>query len=342
MLARTCRAWRDDVEFFGLASAGVAGSRKLRARAFVNTVERVRWATANGLTLDARVAALAARRGKLDVLKYLQTAGCALDARAVAAAARGGHLDVIEWAIERGCATDARACAQAARGGHLDLLKTLRAKTNFPWDASTPSAAARGGRRDVVRWLDEQKCPRDEKAVCAMAARSGNVELVKWVISRYEWDVWTPGLAARGGHVEILRLVWATKPDCFNDVVSMCAAKGGHWRVMDWISNHRRHAIQMWSHRVFEGWIAPYAAEHGRAFFDKTVESCGGPVNLVYLNGLKCAISAVATGNVDLLLRINELAHRKNPVSLYYDIATGAERRNITMEDLNPLRKQHP
>lgn len=69
-----------------------------------------------------RIAREAAKHGRLDMLRWLRKRRlCALsDARLGAIAAGAGHIDVLVWLYKHGCAWDSRACAAAAakRGQH--------------------------------------------------------------------------------------------------------------------------------------------------------------------------------------------------------------------------------
>ena len=71
---------------------------------------------------------LAAREGRLRVLRYLRSEGHAWNHRTCAAAARGGHLECLVYARENGCPWDEFTCMAAAEGGHLAVSYThLRA-----------------------------------------------------------------------------------------------------------------------------------------------------------------------------------------------------------------------
>jgi hypothetical protein len=80
-----------------------------------------------------------------------------------ALAARGGHLEVLRWLWETDYEwDDPWTCACAAAGGHLNVLKWLReAPRNFHWDARTVEEASEGGHDDVLQWALAHGCPTD-------------------------------------------------------------------------------------------------------------------------------------------------------------------------------------
>ena len=104
MLSRADRACRASVEASGLSLAGVE-SKPFLGEAFTATVERLRWARANG---------------------------CPWDESTCAAVAEGGHLAVLKWTRENGCPWDDRTCTHAALRGHLEVLRWARGK-GCPW-----------------------------------------------------------------------------------------------------------------------------------------------------------------------------------------------------------------
>jgi hypothetical protein len=126
MLKRVSRGARKSVEDAEYAARVDVHRARLKAKACVDAVERLRWAAANGCPLnDAGLCALVARRGCLEALKWAREQGCPWDASTPAAAARGGHLEVLKWANEQGCPMNDKVFKQAAKGGHLDVIKYL-------------------------------------------------------------------------------------------------------------------------------------------------------------------------------------------------------------------------
>ena len=78
-----------------------------------------------------------------------------------ALAARGGHLEVLKWLLEPAQIfdwDDEWTCAKAAEGGQLEVLKWLRAN-GCQWDARTVEEATAAGHDDVLQWALANGCP---------------------------------------------------------------------------------------------------------------------------------------------------------------------------------------
>ena len=110
---------------------------------------------------DRRDAALAAKLGRLTVLKNLLQRGKLKKVVVCESAAEGGHLETLKWARENDCPWDERTCAFAAKGGHLEVLKWAR-ESGCPWDGLTCTVAAKGGHLEVLKWLRANDCPWSE------------------------------------------------------------------------------------------------------------------------------------------------------------------------------------
>ena len=137
ILSRVDHACRTCVGASGLlvASAGCR-SKPFIVEAFTATVERLRWARANGCPWNEQTCAEVAKGGHVEVLKWARENGCPWDALTCVYAAMGGRLEVLKWARESGCPWDARTCAYAAGGGELEVLKWAR-ENGCPWDEYT-------------------------------------------------------------------------------------------------------------------------------------------------------------------------------------------------------------
>jgi hypothetical protein len=84
-------------------------------------------------------------------------------------AAKFGKLEVLKWARENGCEWSWRTCSEAAENGHLDVLKWTQ-ENGCGWDFETCSAAARSGHLEVLQWAHENGCNWSERT-CEEAAR---------------------------------------------------------------------------------------------------------------------------------------------------------------------------
>ena len=123
---------------------------------------------------DRRDAALAAKLGRLTVLKNLLQRGKLKKVVVCESAAEGGHLKILKWAHENGCPWDENTCANAAEHGHLDVLKYAY-ENDCPAGGETCACAAEGGHFEILKWLTENGCRWDEDT-CANAAEAGHLE----------------------------------------------------------------------------------------------------------------------------------------------------------------------
>ena len=99
--------------------------------------------------------------GNLKLLKKLHTRGVFFSNERIAAmAARGGHLDCLRYLHEQGCPWDKYTCSEAARGGHLDCLKYAH-EQGCPWDDGVIAGAASLQHLDCLNYAMESRCPFD-------------------------------------------------------------------------------------------------------------------------------------------------------------------------------------
>ncbi len=213
----------------------------------------------------ARSMLIAAKRGNLNMMKWLHAKGCPWG-NACANAAEGGHLAVLQWARANGCKWDEYTgymaasrghlevlqwvlangdplygygqyeqkytCEGAAEGGHLEILQLAR-NYGCPWNANTCRMAASGGHLEVLQWAHANGCPWDAET-CSAAARGGHLEVLQWARANgCPWSEQTCLAAAGGGHLETLQ--WARANGCpWNAGTCSCAAVGGHLAVLQW------------------------------------------------------------------------------------------------------------
>ena len=82
---------------------------------------------------------VAARKGRLEALKWLADEGHRCDEVTCVSAAKGGHLEVLKWLKEIGCALNDGVCSVAAGEGHLEVLKWAREQQGCKWDLQSCS-----------------------------------------------------------------------------------------------------------------------------------------------------------------------------------------------------------
>ncbi|KAL6076959.1 Ankyrin repeat domain-containing protein [Balamuthia mandrillaris] len=240
--ARTCRRW--------FSSCPEELRYRLSARGACSSLALLQWALGNGYSLQHNTIAAAARKGQLEVVRWLHEE-------------RGR-----EWAED--------ICAEAARHGHLEVLKWVR-EQGCPWNADVCLQAALNGRVEVLRWALEQGCPAGVwtfrgAAESAVAGEGLSLDLVDVRRSSREWGLedvamgtgaWVPLGQRRvrvcstqwgallscplqhcqtsrlcrvwfqGGHLEVLK--WARENGCpWDKTVFMMAAARGHLEVVKW------------------------------------------------------------------------------------------------------------
>jgi len=76
MLAQVAKPWLEVMAADNLPRAGKAGSVQLKVVDFVESVEMMQWAKANGCPWHLGTCAKVAIRGHLDVLKWARKHGC--------------------------------------------------------------------------------------------------------------------------------------------------------------------------------------------------------------------------------------------------------------------------
>ena len=178
--------------------------------------------------------AWAARRGHLEVLKWVRENGCPWDEKTCSWAAKGGHLATLKWARENGCPWDEETCANLAEGGHLETLKWAH-ENDCPWDDRTCANLAGGGHLEMLLWARENDCPWSEWT-CACAAWGGHFEILKWARENgCPWDKQTCEHAAGAGRLEILK--WARENGCPWDWHTRAWADF-YVDVLDWLDAH--------------------------------------------------------------------------------------------------------
>ncbi len=139
----------------------------------------------NHCNIDCDVWKLAARHGRLEVLKWMSTITLSWPIGLHANAARSGHLPTLQWAtqtIDPDRPLNPRVCAKAARSGQLRMLQWLRqTEPQPPWDEYTCAMAAKGGHLHVLQWARANGCPWDS-STCWNAAAEGHVHVLRWSI----------------------------------------------------------------------------------------------------------------------------------------------------------------
>jgi len=149
-----------------------------------STVECLKYVFENGVFLTPRVLTLAARTGRLEILKFAVENNCPREDRAICEAINNGHEDCFEYLKEQGfpfgeiyskCEDfkdgiqhrnllkkfinlgfhfGPKFCDHAAKWGHVNCIKyAIRKGTKTSWKSC--SKAAFFGRKKTLTWLHE-------------------------------------------------------------------------------------------------------------------------------------------------------------------------------------------
>lgn len=197
---------------------------------------------------DACATATAAEYGRWDLIEILRAYGCPWDDRVCTDLASMGDLDLLQRARADGCPWEPEACMrEAIRHGHVDIVRWL-CKNAFGRDDNDHvlkseycASAVYGGHRDVLACLVEHGCPWDPMTIAQSLDASFDMDCLEYAISR-GMITGVPAhcatrfcaQAARGGRVDILRLLYAA--GCRGDVdTTAAAAEGGHLVCLAWL-----------------------------------------------------------------------------------------------------------
>ena len=238
------------------------------------------WARAQGLAWDGEATRQAARGGHLDLLVWLVRFNCPFSAKDAAVKAAGrGHLHVLQW-LHRNHAVpwDEWVTIAAARNGKLTALQWLREPAQgdeppripCPWNSWCVTNAAMSGHQAVVEWATANGARLRGHAMVA-AAEHGHFELVLWMRERNcSMTERTTAAAAHGGWLAILQYLRSGAFPCPWDA-STCtmAARHGHLRVLRW-------AMEQGCPSTFSTWSA--AALKGHVHILQWLHAGGHPL----------------------------------------------------------------
>lgn len=159
----------------------------------------------------------AAKKGHLELIKWLMENGCKWDESACSIAAKNGYLEIIQWAISNNLAWNPNICFRdAAIEGHLEILKW--AKTNeYFLESYIFDFAATSGQLEILKWFwenDELDCQSYlNKHLFSEVAKQGHLEVLEWLCEKKcPWDLHVCSNAAIHGHLHVIQ--WARKNGC--------------------------------------------------------------------------------------------------------------------------------
>lgn len=114
----------------------------------------------NNVVLDAKMMALAAWHGRMDVATMLASRQCPVDEYTCNYAAIGGHYEFLVWARGR----DWPISPMAYFADDMTILRWLH-MTGCPIDNTAAIYAARNDRVAILRWLRQIGAPFDEDKI---------------------------------------------------------------------------------------------------------------------------------------------------------------------------------
>eukprot|EP00953_Heterococcus_sp_UTEX-ZZ885_P029752 15776-Heterococcus_DN1.PRE.2 len=157
--------------------------------------------------LPAEFCSHAARRGSIDMLRWLKEHGSVFEASNCAGAAAGGHQHVLQYLRDEGCEWDWSACSAAAKHGHLDVLKWLR-EQGCPWECDEICGdAALSGSVEMLLYLQDEGCEYNEDTMIGAAMRGHRAVCEYLVAEQCPTDRYACQEAAENGHFEVVRFL---------------------------------------------------------------------------------------------------------------------------------------
>ena len=125
-------------------------------------------------------------------------------------AARKGYLQLLRWLSSHGEACTTYAMDFAARNGHLDVLQWLQLNRREGCTDAAANWAAYKGRLDVVEWLYCHTASRCCELATMLAAGHGDLRMLRWLLAHGVISTTSAAnYAFAGGHTEAEELLAA-------------------------------------------------------------------------------------------------------------------------------------
>jgi len=199
-----------------------------------------------------------AKRGYLELIKWIHHKSCNFDDTSLLMAAKYGHFEILKWFVGKGCYVDYRVALNASESGNLKMLK----------------------------WLKNKGCPMKnvtgDKDAGYIAAKKGHLHILEWLVSEgHSLTSFVIG-ALLGGNLEILD--WLNKQGCvFDNSSFVVVAKGRNreqLKVMQWLKNKDLTPD--------DGLAYCYACENGNIVMLEWLKANGCPFDWPYLDSALC------------------------------------------------------
>lgn len=130
----------------------------------------------------------AARKGNLEIVRWLWSKKCPCDQNVADAACGKGHLEIVKWLYNCGgpkCSQDGPYLA--AVNGHVEMLKWLRTQ-GYRWVPGSIKFVVANGHLHVLKWANQNggKLTSD---LCCTAASYGHLHILQWLReNNCPWD----------------------------------------------------------------------------------------------------------------------------------------------------------
>lgn len=155
-------------------------ARTCQEAANYGNLEVLEYLHENGCEWDEMTCMAAAGAGNLDCFKYARQNGC-LEGQSSMRAARKGQLEVLKYIRENAERNrDDSACLSAAQGGQLKVLMYLHETDGLYKSSLTCHIAAREGHLTTLKYVHENGCPLDD-AVWNAAVKVNNEEVLEYL-----------------------------------------------------------------------------------------------------------------------------------------------------------------
>jgi hypothetical protein len=128
------------------------------------------------------VSRVAAQRGDLEMLRWLQEHGCPWRTHSILNEAASSSIELTAWVKRQpGVVCNEDTMNIAARKGLTAVCEYLHAE-QCPWSALTCFYAAVHGRLSTLQWLHENGCPWNAADTCEAGAAGGSMEVIEYVM----------------------------------------------------------------------------------------------------------------------------------------------------------------
>ena len=183
-----------------------------------------------GQTWDEWTMALAARRGSLGIVEYLNRKGCPWDEKVYEAAAFHGRLDILHYAYHKGCPRNSLNVSAVAAKAAKDCCLRF-ARVVFGWDSRVYVEAIRYGRLENLKYAHNYGCPLDFN-VAAVAVQFQQLECLRYAIDEMHAPK-VVDVCLEAVKVNLLDfLILARENDYpWDKSVAFIAAKRGHYSI---------------------------------------------------------------------------------------------------------------